>query len=113
MARAGDKGLSFAYYVALVVPFYLTWITMTALGHLLGAAIEDPARYGFDFAFTAIFLVILRGLWRGRGSVPPWLASAAAAVAVWHLVEGPWFILAGGIAGAIAGAVQGARDDAN
>jgi 4-azaleucine resistance transporter AzlC len=111
MARAGSKPLRLAYYVGLVAPFYLTWVTSTTLGHLMGAAIRDPARYGFDFAFTAIFLVILSGLWRGRGTLWPWLASAAMAVAVWHWVEGPWYILAGGITGALAGAIQGARGD--
>jgi len=110
MARAGGRPLRLSYYVALVAPFYLTWISMTTLGHIMGAAIRDPARYGFDFAFTAIFLVILSGLWRGKGTLWPWLASAAAAVAVWHWVEGPWYILAGGISGALVGAVQGARD---
>ncbi len=111
MARANAKPLQLAYYVALVAPFYLTWVTMTTLGHLMGAAIRDPARYGFDFAFTAIFLVILAGLWRGKGTLWPWLASAAVAVGVWHWVEGPWYILAGGVAGALVGAIQGARSD--
>jgi 4-azaleucine resistance transporter AzlC len=111
MARAGAKPLRLSYYAALVAPFYLTWVTMTTLGHLMGAAIRDPARYGFDFAFTAIFLVILSGLWRGRGTLWPWLASAAAAVAVWHWVAGPWYILAGGMTGALVGALQGVRAD--
>lgn len=111
MARAGAGPLRFAYYAGLVAPFYLTWVASTTLGHLVGAAIRDPARYGFDFAFTAIFLVILSGLWRGKGTLWPWLASAAVAVAAWHTIDGPWYILAGGIAGAAVGAIQGARSD--
>ncbi|UCH74452.1 MAG: AzlC family ABC transporter permease [Rhodospirillales bacterium] len=111
MARAGAGRLRLSYYAALVVPFYLTWVSMTTLGHLAGAAIRDPARFGFDFAFTAIFLVILAALWRGRRTMGPWVASAAAAVAVWYLVAGPWYILAGGAAGAAVGALQGVRDD--
>lgn len=107
MARAASRPLRLAYYAALAAPFYVTWVTMTTLGHLMGAAIRDPARYGFDFAFTAIFLVILAGLWRGRATLPSWLASAAVAVAVWYLVAGPWYILAGGVAGAAVGALQG------
>jgi len=111
MARAGGSGLRLSYYAALAAPFYVTWITMTTLGHLMGAAIRDPARYGFDFAFTAIFLVILCALWRGRTTLRPWIASAATAVAVWYLVAGPWYILAGGIAGAVVGALQGGLED--
>lgn len=111
MARAGAVPLRLSYYVALAAPFYLTWITMTTLGHLMGAAIRDPARFGFDFAFTAIFLVILSALWRGRSTLIPWFASAAVAVAVWSLIDGPWYILAGGVAGAAVGALQGVRDD--
>ena len=111
MARATNKPLRFAYYVALFAPFYVTWVAMTTIGHLAGAAIRDPARYGFDFAFTAIFLVILSGLWRGKSTLRPWLASAGTAVAVWYLVDGPWYILAGGITGAIVGAIQGGEAD--
>ncbi len=111
MARAGAAPLRLSYYAALAAPFYLTWVTMTTLGHLMGAAIRDPARFGFDFAFTAIFLVILSALWRGKGTLWPWLASAATAVTVWYLVAGPWYILAGGVAGAAVGALQGVRDD--
>ena len=111
MARAGGRPLRLSYYVALAAPFYLTWISMTTLGHLMGAAIQDPSRYGFDFAFTAIFIVILSALWRGRSTVLPWTASAATAVAVWYLVAGPWYILAGGVVGALVGGIQGARPD--
>jgi len=106
MARAGAGRLRLSYYAGLVAPFYVTWISMTTLGHLAGAAIRDPARYGFDFAFIAIFLVILCALWRGRTTLWPWLASAGVAVAVWYLVAGPWYILAGGVAGAAVGALQ-------
>lgn len=111
MARAGVGPLRLSYYAALVAPFYLTWVSMTTLGHLAGAAIRDPARYGFDFAFTAIFLVILCALWRGRSTLRPWVASAGAAVAVWYFVAGPWYILAGGVAGAVVGALQGGPGD--
>ena len=111
MARAGGRPLRRSYYAALVAPFYLTWISMTTLGHAMGAAIRDPSRFGFDFAFTAIFLVILCALWRGRTTLRPWVASAGTAVAVWYLVAGPWYILAGGVAGAVVGALQGVPDD--
>src|SRR5690606_7468136 len=32
---------------------YSCWMGTTAIGHMLGSAIDDPSRYGLDFAFTA------------------------------------------------------------
>ena len=43
----------------------------TLVGRLLGAFIDDPTRYGLDFAFTATFLALLLGMWKGRSDLDP------------------------------------------
>ena len=81
------------------------WMAATVTGRLLGSVIDDPTRYGLDFAFTATFLALLLGMWKGRGDLIPWLVAALAAIASARLIEGSWYILIGGIAGSLAGAI--------
>ncbi|KKB86076.1 hypothetical protein VW29_04105 [Devosia limi DSM 17137] len=81
------------------------WMASTVSGRLLGSIIDDPTTYGLDFAFTATFLALLLGMWKGRGDLIPWLVAAIAAIAAARLIEGSWYILIGGIAGSLAGAV--------
>lgn len=76
----------------------------TLVGRVLGAFIDDPARYGLDFAFTATFLALLLGMWKGRGDLVPWIVAALVAIATSRLIEGNWYIIVGGLAGSFAGA---------
>ena len=71
---------------------------------LLGAAIAEPESLGLDFAFTATFIALLLGMWRGKGDLMPWLVAALVAVLTIRLVGGHWHILAGGLAGSLFGA---------
>src|SRR5690606_35191771 len=59
---------------------YVAWLATTMIGHSLGSAIDDPTRYGLDFAFTATFLALLLGMWKGRGDLVPWIVAALAAI---------------------------------
>lgn len=99
-----------AYYLGLALPLYFGWIACTTLGTIFGGVLQDPARYGLDFAFTAVFLTLLVSLWKGRRSVTPWLASALAAVAAHALLPGVWYIALGGLAGSLVGAFQAPPD---
>lgn len=84
---------------------YTCWLATTVIGHALGSAIDDPTQYGLDFAFTATFLALLLGMWKGRGDLVPWLVAALAAIVSARIVPGSWYILIGGIVGSLAGAV--------
>lgn len=84
---------------------YSCWLASSLIGHSLGSAIEDPRTYGLDFAFTATFLALLLGMWKGKGDLVPWLVGALVAIAAARLIPGSWYILIGGISGSLAGAV--------
>jgi len=84
---------------------YTVWMATTLLGHQLGSAIDDPTRYGLDFAFTAAFLALLLGMWKGRADLLPWAVAALSAILAARLIEGSWYILIGGITGSLAGAL--------
>lgn len=92
---------------------WLSWMTTNLVGYGLGSAIDNPARWGLDFAFTATFLALLLGMWKGRGDIVPWLVAALAAIATAQYVEGNWHILVGGIAGSLAGALLEVRKHAH
>jgi predicted branched-subunit amino acid permease len=70
----------------------------------------DPARYGFDFAFTAIFIGLVAGFWKGRSSLAVVAASAVTAIVVERVVPGAWYVLAGALAGMIAAAAPAPRE---
>ncbi|MGF1592510.1 MAG: AzlC family ABC transporter permease [Kiloniellaceae bacterium] len=106
LRRGAETPLTPAYYLGLSLPLYLGWVVTTILGAVFGGVLHDPARYGLDFAFTAVFLTLLVGLWKGRRSFTPWAAAALAAVAAHQLLPGVWYIAFGGLAGTLVGALQ-------
>ena len=111
LRRSAEGPLTPAYYSGLAVPFYVSWVLWTTLGSLMGRIIVHPERFGFDFAFAAVFLVIVFGIWKRRRRLLPIAVSAAAALLAWKLLPGVWYIFAGGVAGTTAGALA-ARTDA-
>ena len=113
MRRASVQGgrLEVAYVFGVSLTMWLFWITSSGLGALLGGLLRNPERFGLDFVFTAVFLALLVGFWRGARSAVPWVVSAIIAVAAARLLPGVWFILVGGIAGTITGALIGGGDE--
>ena len=101
MARGGGSA---GFLLGGGVLAYSCWLGTSVIGHMLGSAIDDPSRYGLDFAFTATFLVLLLGMWKGKGDLVPWLVAALAAIVSARLIPGSWYILIGGIVGSLAGA---------
>ncbi len=108
--RQAGRRASLAYYLGVSAGLYSTWVIFTAAGAALGPVIGDVERYGFDMAFTAVFLVLLRGMWKGVRACRPWLVSLAAAAATHLLVPGAWYVAAGASAGLVAAAIWGARE---
>ena len=62
----------------------------------------DVEAYGFDMAFPAVFLVLLRGMWKGLRAACPWLVSLLAAASTFLLVPGAWYVAAGAAAGLLS-----------
>jgi len=106
LRRGATAPLTPAYYLGLALPLYVGWIVCTFFGTIFGGVLQDPARYGLDFAFTAVFLTLLVGMWQGRRSLLPWAASAVVATAAYAWLPGVWYIALGGLAGTLAGALQ-------
>ncbi|MGB3719815.1 MAG: branched-chain amino acid ABC transporter permease [Proteobacteria bacterium] len=100
--RAAMGQLHPAYYAGLAALLYLNFICWSVVGAIVGPAIKDPEAWGFDFAFTAIFLGLIVGFWRGPGTAVVMAASAVAAVITQAQLGGVWHVIAGAIAGMLA-----------
>ncbi|MFB9124432.1 branched-chain amino acid ABC transporter permease [Paraburkholderia dipogonis] len=98
---------SVLYYVGCSASLYVTWVAFTTVGAVIGPTLGDVDRYGFDMAFPAVFLVILRGMWKGYRAARPWLVSLLAAVATYLLIPGAWYVAAGASAGVVSAYVLG------
>ncbi|SLN53336.1 AzlC family ABC transporter permease [Oceanibacterium hippocampi] len=112
LARARGHGFSTAYYLGLALPLYVGWVTFTTTGALIGDVFTHPEAFGLDFAFTAVFLALVVGFWRGPSDILPWAGAAAVALAVNQAIDGPWYIVAGGLAGTLIGAFTGKAEEA-
>jgi 4-azaleucine resistance transporter AzlC len=95
-----------AFLLGCGLLIYLAWVSATVVGRALGSHLQDPARLGLDFAFTAVFLALLVGLWKGRADILPWLSAALVAVLAAHWLPGKWYILLGAFAGSLLGALR-------
>lgn len=105
MAEVRKGTGSVAFLLGTGVLSWFAWMGSTLCGRVLGAFIDDPTKYGLDFAFTATFLALLLGMWRGRGDLVPWTVGALAAILTSKLIEGNWYIIVGGLVGSFAGAL--------
>ncbi|WP_210529139.1 AzlC family ABC transporter permease [Rubellimicrobium arenae] len=93
---------SLPYYMGASLGLYATWVAFTALGAGLGPVMGDVTVYGFDMAFPAVFLVLLRGMWKGARAARPWLVSLLVAGATYLFVPGAWYVAAGALSGLVA-----------
>jgi 4-azaleucine resistance transporter AzlC len=109
MSEFAAGGRDAAFLIGGGVTLWAGWTSATVIGHLLGAIIPDPAQWGLDFMFTAVFTALLVGLWKGKADILPWAVAAAVAVAAAIVLPGKWYILLGGLAGSLAGAMRDAR----
>ncbi|WP_315075333.1 AzlC family ABC transporter permease [Acinetobacter guillouiae] len=95
-------GFSVFFYIGLCFALNVMWVVFTTMGVGIGSFLGDVTKFGFDMAFPAVFLVLLRGMWKGFKPALPWLISLiAAALAYYYLPKG-WYVLIGSISGIFA-----------
>lgn len=103
--------ISITYYISLALCLYSTWIIFTTMGSFMGTWFGNIERFGFDMAFTAVFLVLVKGMWSGVKKNYCWAVSLLVACFFAHFFSGAWYVLAGTSAGLIT-AWLGAGHDA-
>ncbi|MCU5777687.1 AzlC family ABC transporter permease [Erwiniaceae bacterium BAC15a-03b] len=105
-----NSSFSMPYYAGVCASLYLVWVLFTTSGVLLGPLIGDISQWGFDMAFPAIFLVLLRGMWRGFHAARPWMVSLVMAAGTWHLFPGAWYVPVGALSGVITAILLAGRN---
>jgi 4-azaleucine resistance transporter AzlC len=107
--RALDGRLTPSWYFGCALTLYALWAAGSLTGALLGGLITSPERWGLDFAFPAIFIVLIMGFAKSWSALP--VVAVAAAVAWWaeRAIGGSWFILLGGLAGIAVAALMPER----
>lgn len=95
-----------AFLLGSGLSLFTAWAGGTTIGQLVGAVISDPAKWGLDFAFPAVFAALLVGMWKGKSNLLPWIVAAAVALVTAYLLPGQWYIVSGGIVGSIVGGLQ-------
>ena len=110
--RALTRELDLGYLLGTFLPLWPTWFLCSFVGAAVGNRLGDPAVYGLDFAFSAIFLSIIMGFWKGPRTGAVIIASGLAAVAAKLLMPGAWYIMAGGVIGVIVAALLHSEADA-
>ncbi|MDI2091538.1 AzlC family ABC transporter permease [Commensalibacter oyaizuii] len=101
MKEGYRRAFSYPFYITVALCFYFIWLFSALLGVLVGPLLGDLTQYGFDMAFPAVFIVLLRGMWQGWRKGIPWAVSLIVACIVHLTVPGAWYVIAGAGAGLI------------
>ena len=99
-AKSNEIGASFLIGSGLVI--ISVWTASTAGGALVGAGLPNLQQFGLSFAFTAAFIAMARGLWRGNSNIVPWfIAFIATTAVIWLGLPKAYAIVAGARCGLI------------
>lgn len=92
-------------YVGSAAAIAAAFLGGVLIGTRLGGLVRDPAAWGLDFAFPAVFLSLAALQLRRWTDVATAVASAAVAVAVSVAVPGNWHVVVAGVTVSAAAAL--------
>ena len=104
---AGLPAFNMPFYAGVCFILYVTWIGFAAFGAAVGPMFGDVAAWGFGMAFPAVFLVLLRGMWKSFAASRPWFVSLIVACATYLIVDGAWYVPVGTLSGLLAAYLWG------
>ena len=102
--------VTFAWYMGLAVPVYVTWALETAVGAYFGRLIKDPQALGIDFLLPIYFLVLVMGFRKRRNWLPVVITSGSVSVVAFYTVGSPWHVSIGAVAGVLLAALLSGGD---
>ena len=94
--RARDPSVGDDFLIGSGLTMVALWVVSTAMGALVGAGVPNLESYGIGFAFTAAFIAMARGLWRGPGDLLPFLVSFGGTVGLVSIGWQAAFAILGG-----------------
>jgi 4-azaleucine resistance transporter AzlC len=111
--RALKRPLTWSYYLGLGLPLWVNWIVASVMGAIIGRSLGEPAAYGLDFAFSALFIAILASFWKGPKTGAILVASGGVAALAKLFILGAWYIVLGGLAGVVLAAAMASAEEAD
>ncbi|MFT7593316.1 MAG: putative branched-subunit amino acid permease [Paracoccaceae bacterium] len=100
--RAKNPAIGAGFLIGSGLVMITVWTGATTLGAFAGATLPNLEQFGLGFAFTAAFIAMARGLWRGAANLMPWAASFAVTIGAVTLGAPKAYAI---VAGAICGLV--------
>ena len=100
--RSNDRFL-LAYFIGAGLLSYTFWCLGTFIGSYLTHYAMRFEQLGLEFAFTALFLGLLVGNWRGKRDLCPWIAAFISSIFANWALPGSWYIIIGGLLGSLVG----------
>lgn len=98
--RAKNPEIGSSFLIGSGLVMITVWTASTTLGAVVGATLPNLDQFGLGFAFTAAFIAMARGLWRGSANLLPWVISFAITIgAVLFGVPKAYAIIAGTLCG--------------
>ncbi len=99
--RRSESGgrVSFAWYMGLAAPIWVTWVAEAGLGAHFGGLISDPHALGLDFLLSIYFLGLVMGFRKRPLWLPVVIVSAIAAIVAYKTIGSPWHVSVGALAG--------------
>ncbi|MBF7682011.1 AzlC family ABC transporter permease [Acinetobacter sp. B5B] len=92
---------SLPFYVGISFALYVMWVVFTTLGGAIGSTLGDISKWGFDMAFPAIFLVLLRSMLPSVKAALPWVVSLGTAILAYLYLPSGWHVPVGAICGVV------------
>ncbi len=99
--REGGVDIGYLFGSGLII--WLFWVPSTAIGQIFGSLLADPKRFGVDLIVPLYFVALLAPTLELSRRSLAWILAGVTAVAVYYLVPGHWYVIAGALTGAIVG----------
>ncbi|MEW6080437.1 MAG: AzlC family ABC transporter permease [Bacillota bacterium] len=113
MDRLRQHAYDPSFHLGCHVPFYVVWLTSTAIGAYMGRHIADPLAWGLDFAMPATFLALLVPRLVDKTAALVCVLAGAVSVAGALYLPGKWYIIVACLVASLAGGLMEGKTDAS
>ncbi len=103
ITQAGLGKASKLFFIGLHGTAHLSWLASTILGGIVGSAVPDPARWGLDFALSAMFIGLLILQLKNKTELLVALAAGLLSLSIAMNIKGNFHIIIASMMGAALG----------
>jgi len=98
-----QQTVSAKYFAGLHITSQGSWIVSTVLGGILGNLVPDPARWGIDFALSAMFIGLLLMQMKERKEMIVAICAATISLLMAIYTQGNWNVIIAALLAATIG----------